>query len=126
MRRSRLTATSRLRQPGQISRVDGQKIQGSQRILEIGTLGGYSTIWLALGVAPGGEVVTIEASAAHSGVAANNFALAGLDDKITLINAQAIEALPRMLRERVKPFDLIFIDADKPNNPVYFHLAYQL
>jgi len=102
------------------------KIQGSRRILEVGTLGGYSAIWLGRALGDGGAVVTIEASEMHAAVAAHNIAMCGMQDRISLVNDDAARALQRFIDERVAPFDLIFIDADKPNNPTYLRLALQL
>ena len=97
-------------------------IQGARRILEIGTLGGYSTIWLARGLAPGGCVVTLEADAKHADVARANFARAGLSDVVELIVGRASETLPKL----AGPFDLFFIDADKASVPDYFTWALRL
>jgi predicted O-methyltransferase YrrM len=95
-------------------------------ILEIGTLGGYSAIWLARALPPGGRLVTLEVDAAHADVARANFALAGLTGVIELRVGRALETLPRLAAERAGPFDLIFIDADKPHNSEYFAWALRL
>jgi predicted O-methyltransferase YrrM len=94
----------------------------ANRVLEIGTLGGYSTIWMARALSPAGKVVTIERSADHVAVARCNFAFAGLESKIDLRVGCAAE----VLAELQGPFDLIFIDADKPNNPLYLEWALKL
>ncbi|HZU11136.1 MAG TPA: O-methyltransferase [Pseudacidobacterium sp.] len=98
------------------------KLQGAKRILEIGTLGGYSTIWMARALPKNGKLVTIEADAKHARVAAENIARAGLSEKVELRKGKALSVLP----ELEGPFDLIFIDADKRNNPRYFEWALKL
>ena len=97
---------------------------GAKRILEIGTLGGYSTIWLARAVdgKPGGKVITLENSAKHAEVARANFARAGLSDVIDLRLGRAMDSLPKLERG----FDLTFIDADKPSTADYFIWAVKL
>jgi predicted O-methyltransferase YrrM len=96
---------------------------GARRILEVGTLGGYSTIWLARALPPGGRLTTIEINPQHAEVAAENFRQAGLADRIDLRVGAAIEALPVIASERPPPFDLVFIDADKVNSAAYLRLA---
>ena len=98
----------------------------ARAILEIGTLGGYSTIWLARALAPGGRVVTLEYDPKHAEVARANFARAGFADKIEVLVGRAIDALPRLEAEGRGPFDLVFIDADKGSNPDYFAWALKL
>ncbi len=88
------------------------RMMGARRILEIGTLGGYSTIFLARALPEDGTVVTLEADAHHAAVARANFARAGLAERIDLRVAPAIETLPVLAAEGAGPFDLIFIDAD--------------
>lgn len=97
---------------------------GAKRILEIGTLGGYSTIWLARALAPGGRMVTIEADPAHAAVARGNLARAGLGDVVDLRKGFALDVLPGLATQ--DPFDFIFVDADKPNNPNYLDWALKL
>jgi len=99
---------------------------GSRRILEIGTLGGYSTIWLARALPEGGRLVTLEADAHHAHVARENFARTGLDSLIELRFGKAHDTLPEMIREGALPFDFIFIDADKKRIPAYFDWAVTL
>jgi predicted O-methyltransferase YrrM len=99
------------------------QIAGARRILEIGTLGGYSTIWLARALPPGGRVVTLEAEPAHAAVARSNIARAGLAEVVELHVGPALETLPRL---GGAPFDLVFIDADKRNNPGYLDWALRL
>ncbi len=94
------------------------------RILEIGTLGGYSTVWLARALPPGGKMVTLEADARHAGIAQQNITLAGLAEQVRLYVGPALDTLPMLAGEA--PFDLIFIDADKPNNPDYLRWALKL
>jgi predicted O-methyltransferase YrrM len=102
------------------------KIKGAQRILEIGTLGGYSTIWLARGLPLDGRLVTLEADARHAKVARENIARAGLSENVDLRLGAALDTLATLVKEKTDPFDLIFIDADKPNNPRYFAFALEL
>ena len=102
------------------------RLQGARRILEIGTLGGYSTIWLARSLPPGGRLVTLEANPKHAAVARANIAHAGLASLVDLRVAAALDTLPKLAAENTGPFDFIFIDADKPNNPEYLRWALQL
>ncbi len=99
---------------------------GARQILEIGTLGGYSTIWLARALPAGGRVITLEANAKHAEVSRPNFAMAGLADVIELRLGPALETLPKLASEGRGPFDLIFIDADKANMREYFEWALKL
>jgi predicted O-methyltransferase YrrM len=102
------------------------RVLGAKNILEIGTLGGYSTIWLARGLAAGGRLVTLEVEPKHAEVARANFARAGLEGVVELRLGPALETLPKLAAEGRGPFDLVFIDADKPNNPEYFAWALRL
>lgn len=95
------------------------RIQGARRILELGTLGGYSTIWLARALPDGGRLVTLEASPKHAEVARKNIARAGLANVVELRLGPALDSLKQMAAERIAPFDFIFIDADKPGYPDY-------
>jgi predicted O-methyltransferase YrrM len=99
---------------------------GARFILEIGTLGGYSTIWLARALPEGGKVVTLEVESEHARMARANFARTGVGDRVDLRLGRALETLPRLAAERVGPFDLVFIDADKPNNPDYLQWAVRM
>jgi predicted O-methyltransferase YrrM len=99
---------------------------GARRVLEIGTLGGYSTIWLARALPPDGKVVTLEFSPAHAEVARRNIAAAGVAEKVEVRVGPALETLPLLEREGAGPFDLIFVDADKRNNPGYLEWALKL
>jgi predicted O-methyltransferase YrrM len=99
---------------------------GSRSILEIGTLGGYSTIWLARALAPGGSLITLEANPKHAEVARENFARAGLSQVIEVRVGPALESLPVLAEEQRPPFDMVFIDADKDNNTLYLEWALKL
>ena len=99
---------------------------GAERILEIGTLGGYSTIWLARALPATGKVVTLEVSEHHAAVARSNLATAGVADRVDLRVAPALATLPTLVEEGAGPFDLIFIDADKESNSAYLTWALQL
>lgn len=102
------------------------RLQQPRTILEVGTLGGYSTIWLARALVAGGKLVTLELDPRHAEVAQANFARAGLADTIELRLGPAIETLPRLATEGRGPFDFIFIDADKASIPAYFEWALKL
>lgn len=102
------------------------RIQRARFILEVGTLGGYSTIWLARGLPPGGRIVTLELREAYAEVAAANLRRAGVEDRAELRVGPAAESLRELREEWRGPFDLIFIDADKPSTPVYFEHALEL
>jgi len=102
------------------------RVQGARNILEIGTLGGYSTLWLARALPPGGRLVTLEVEAKHAEVARANLARAGFANIVQVRLGRAIDSLPELEREAAGPFDLVFIDADKPSNPDYFAWALKL
>ena len=102
------------------------KIHGARNILEIGTLGGYSTIWLARALPAGGRLVTLEAEPIHADVARKNISRAGLSDVVELRLAPALETLQQLIAGKHDPFDFIFIDADKESYPDYFKLALKL
>ena len=93
---------------------------GARRILELGTLAGYSTIWMARALPPGGRLVTLEVNPHHADVARRNLARAGVADRVEVRVGPALDELGRLALERVEPFDLIFIDADKVSYPAYF------
>lgn len=95
---------------------------GARRILEIGTLGAYSTIWMARALPPGGSMVTLEYAPRHAAVAKDNLARAGLLDRVEVVVGPALESLPKLSGT----FDLVFIDADKPNNSNYLQWALKL
>lgn len=102
------------------------QLQGASRILEIGTLGGYSTIWLARALPADGRLVSLEYSPRHAEVATRNIARAGLDKVVEVRVGAALESLAELADEHPAPFDLVFIDADKVNNPHYVEWALQL
>ncbi|WP_010588370.1 O-methyltransferase [Schlesneria paludicola] len=102
------------------------KISHARKILEIGTLGGYSTIWLARGMAEGGTVISLEADPKHAEVARGNVSRAGLAEVVDIRVGDALEALPKLAEENCGPFDLVFIDADKKSNSNYFAWAIKL
>ena len=94
------------------------KLVGARNILELGALGGYSTIWLARALPEGGKLTTLEYEPRHAEVARANFVAAGLADKIEVVVGAATDTLPGVI-DRVGPFDLVFVDADKHNYPNY-------
>jgi predicted O-methyltransferase YrrM len=98
------------------------RLVNAKRILEVGTLGGYSAIWLARALPPEGRLVTLEAVDKHAQVARANLARAGLEEKVEIRVGQALDTLPKLQG----PFDLSFIDADKQSNPEYFSWALKL
>ncbi|HEY1467447.1 MAG TPA: O-methyltransferase [Candidatus Acidoferrum sp.] len=98
----------------------------ANNILELGTLGGYSTIWLARALPPKGRVITVDANAKHTEVARANVAFAGLSDFVDFRVGPALDVLPEIEREGRGPFDFIFIDANKSNMPEYFDWALRL
>ncbi|WP_348267431.1 O-methyltransferase [Edaphobacter paludis] len=102
------------------------RVAGARNILEIGTLGGYSTTWLARALPDDGHLITLEADAKHAEVARGNIARAGLDHLVTVRLGAALDTLPRLEEEGKGPFDLIFIDADKQNIPKYLAWALKL
>ena len=106
------------------------RIQHATRILEVGTLGGYSTIWLARALPPTGRLITLELDPVHAAVAAKNIQRAGLSSLVDINVGPAAESLATLhadlLAKKIEPFDLIFLDADKPNNPVYLEWAIKL
>ncbi|WP_030688144.1 O-methyltransferase [Streptomyces globisporus] len=101
-------------------------VQGARNILEIGTLGGYSTIWLARALPADGRLITLEYDPAHADVARANIARAGLDKIVEVRTGAALDSLPQLEAEGAGPFDLVFIDADKVNNPHYVAWALKL
>lgn len=102
------------------------QVQGSHAILEIGTLGGYSTIWLARALPADGRLVSLEYDPRHADVARRNIARAGLDRVAEVRVGPALESLPQLADENPPPFDLVFIDADKANNHHYVEWALRL
>jgi predicted O-methyltransferase YrrM len=102
------------------------RAMGAKRVLEIGTLGGYSTIWLARALPGDGHVVTLEFDPKHAAVASRNIERAGLSSIVDVRVGKALDLLPEIEGEGGEPFDLVFIDADKVNNPNYFEWALKL
>lgn len=102
------------------------KLRNPSKILEIGTLGGYSTIWLGRALSAGGKLISLEIDEHHAEVASANVAKAGLADNITIRVGNALEELPKIKQENAGPFDVIFIDADKEPYAEYFEWALQL
>ncbi|GAA0466025.1 O-methyltransferase [Streptomyces olivaceiscleroticus] len=100
--------------------------QGARRILEIGTLGGYSTIWLGRALPADGRLITLEYDAHHAEVAKANLDRAGLADRTEVRVGPALDSLAKLVAEGVEPFDVVFIDADKPNNPHYLDWSLKL
>lgn len=102
------------------------RMSGARRVLEIGTLGGYSTIWMAKALPRDGLLVTLEYEPRHAEVAAQNISAAGLADVVEIRVGRAAETLPQLAAEAGEPFDLVFIDADKPSNTLYLDWAVRL
>jgi predicted O-methyltransferase YrrM len=102
------------------------RIAGARRVLEFGTLAGYSAIWFARAVGPDGHVVTFELEETNAAVARANLERAGVADRVEVVVGRAAESAQRLVDAGVEPFDLVFIDADKPNNPVYLAAALEL
>jgi len=102
------------------------KSHGARRILEIGTLGGYSTIWLARSLSEGGQLISLELESKHADVARSNVMRAGLESVVEIRVGPASSSLRDLIGEKVEPFDLIFIDADKEGYPEYFALSLEL
>lgn len=102
------------------------RITGARRVLELGTLGGYSTIWMARALPADGRLVTLEYDPKHAQVARKNIDAAGVGDKVTIHVGAAVDTLPVVAAQNPEPFDFIFIDADKPSNPIYLDWAVRL
>jgi predicted O-methyltransferase YrrM len=102
------------------------RLAGARNVLELGTLAGYSTIWLARALPPGGRLITLEANAQYAEIAQRNIAAAGLADVVQLRVGPALQTLPELAAAGAGPFDVIFIDADKNNYPGYFEWALKL
>jgi predicted O-methyltransferase YrrM len=102
------------------------RMQAARRVLEIGTLGGYSAIWMARALPEGGRLTTLEVDPRHAEVARANLANAGVGDVAEVILGPALETLPKLAADGAGPYDLVFIDADKPNNAGYFTWAVEL
>ncbi|MDE3231407.1 MAG: O-methyltransferase, partial [Chloroflexota bacterium] len=102
------------------------RLAGARKILEIGTLGGYSAIWLARALSAGGRMISLEVSPKHAEVARANLARAGLAEVVEVRVGSAHDALPQLAAEGAGPFDLVFIDADKVSTPDYLTWALRL
>jgi predicted O-methyltransferase YrrM len=102
------------------------RLQGARSILEIGTLAGYSTIWLARALPAGGRVITLESEASHAELARSNLARAGVGKLVDVRVGSALDTLPRIEADGLAPFDFFFIDADKQNIPAYFEWSLKL
>jgi len=99
---------------------------GARKILEVGTLAGYSTIWLARGLSEGGRLITLEYEQKHADVAKKNIARAGLSEVVDVRVGDATKTMPELLKEGAGPFDLIFLDANKDGYPAYFEWSLKL
>ncbi len=102
------------------------RMSGARRVLEVGTLGGYSTIWLARGLPDDGRVVTLELEQRHADVARANLERAGVSEKVEILVGRAADTLPLLAERDDEPFDLAFIDADKQSNTIYIDWAIRL
>jgi predicted O-methyltransferase YrrM len=102
------------------------RMSGARKVLEIGSLGGYSTIWLARALPEDGRLITLEVSSKHAEVARRNLARADLGGKVEIRIGAALETLPKIEAEELGPFDFVFIDADKTNNAAYLEWALRL
>lgn len=102
------------------------KIGRARRILEIGTLGGYSTIFLARALPSDGILISLESNADYAILARRNIEAAGLSDRVDVVVGTAVESLEHLIDSRAEPFDFVFIDADKANNPAYLNLSLKL
>lgn len=118
--------------PIQVSPPQGKLLEllarsvGARRILEVGTLGGYSAICMARALPDAGRLVTLEIDPKHAEVARRNLERAGVAERVEVRVGSALESLPKLEAEGAGPFDLVFIDADKPSNPDYFGWALRL
>jgi predicted O-methyltransferase YrrM len=128
-----LATASKAKLPAiQVSSVQGKllhllvRIMGARSILEIGTLGGYSTIWMARALPEGGRIITLEADPKHAEVARKNFARSGVENKVELRLGKALDTLPQVAADGRGPFDMFFIDANKSNMPEYFEWSLKL
>lgn len=99
---------------------------GARRILEVGTLGGYSTIWMARALPPDGLLITLEYEALHADVATANIAMAGLADRVEVRRGAGAASMAALVKEKARPFDFVFIDADKSGYPQYLEWALRL
>lgn len=102
------------------------RIKAAQRILEIGTLGAYSTVWMGMALPENGRLITLDFDENYIEVARESLEIAGLQDKVEIRHGVAAQTLAKMVQDQEAPFDFIFIDADKENNPVYLDFALKL
>ncbi|MBT0771551.1 O-methyltransferase [Kineosporia sp. J2-2] len=102
------------------------QIAGARRVLEFGTLAGYSTIWFARATGPAGQVVSLELDPGNAAVAEENLRRAGLADRVEILIGPATDSAAALIENDAEPFDLVFIDADKPSNPAYLAAALRL
>jgi caffeoyl-CoA O-methyltransferase len=102
------------------------RLSKAKKILEVGTLAGYSTIWMAKALPEGGRLISLEIDAKHAEIARKNIDRAGLSSKVEIREGKAIDLLPKLVDEKAGPFDMIFIDADKPPYTEYFELSLKL
>lgn len=102
------------------------QMTGAKRVLEIGTLAAYSTIWMGLALPEDGKIITLDYDEKHVSIARDNIEFAAMSDKIEVIQGPAVESLRQLLDDGVAPFDFVFIDADKGNNPTYLDLCLKL
>jgi predicted O-methyltransferase YrrM len=132
-----LNATVKANRQARLPAIDVSPLQGkflhvmvqltrAKRVLEIGLLGGYSTIWMARALPRGGRIVSLEYSSKHAEVARANLKRAGVLNRVDIRVGAALDTLPVLARERGGPFDFVFIDADKENNPLYLEWALKL
>lgn len=132
-----LTATIKANRKAKLPAIDVSPLQGkflhvlvrmmqARRILEIGTLGGYSTLWMARALPSDGSIISLEYSARHAAIARKNLANAGLLSRVDVRVGPALRSLSQLAASGAGPFDLIFIDADKENNPGYLEWALKL
>jgi len=132
-----LKAVRRANREARLPEIDVSPVQGkflyvliqitqAKRVLEIGTLGGYSSIWMARALPKDGRIVTLEFEPRHAEVARANFRTAGVEELVDIRVGHALTSLPQLATEGAGPFDLIFIDADKENNPSYLEWALKL
>jgi len=102
------------------------KIKNAKRILELGTLGGYSTIWLARAIPDDGIVISLESYENYVATARKNIEYAGLHNKVKIIHGAALDSINKLIADKEEPFDMIFLDADKQNNSNYLRLSKEL
>ncbi|CAM5187432.1 Catechol O-methyltransferase [Castellaniella defragrans] len=102
------------------------KVRGARRILEIGTLAGYSTVWLGRALPKDGVLISLEVNEAHASLARENIKRAGLSHQVSVVAGKADQSLQKLIEAKAEPFDLIFIDADKESNPEYLRLSLRL